>query len=55
MVREFTCLDCGCLVASIGERAANDQDICMECQWLRDIEDPIEREQLRAWLKRRDQ
>jgi hypothetical protein len=51
MPREFTCIDCGCLVTHYGETAANDDDLCVECSWLRDIADPVEREKLRAWLK----
>ena len=48
--REFVCIDCGSEVASFGEPAANDQPLCAQCLWLRDIEDPEERERLRAWL-----
>lgn len=50
MPREFVCTDCGTPVFSFGESAANDQDICAECQWLRSIADPIERERLRQFL-----
>jgi hypothetical protein len=51
MTREFDCADCGTHVYSYGEAAANDQDICATCQWLRDVEDPEDREMLRAFLK----
>jgi hypothetical protein len=50
--RQFTCRDCGtrvyCYVA-----AANDDDLCIECTWLRDIDDPAERDKLRRWLQER--
>ena len=55
MPREFTCVDCGAHVAVFGELIANDQDLCMECMWLRSIEDPVDREKLREFLKRRDE
>lgn len=51
--RSFTCQDCGTLVFSFGEPHANDQDVCAECTWLRNIEDPVEREKLRKWLEER--
>lgn len=51
--REFTCIDCGGLVLSIGVSHANDQPICAECLWLRAIEDPVEREKLRKFLEGR--
>lgn len=51
--REFTCQDCGTLVFSFGQPHANDVDICAECLWLRDIEDPVEREKLRKFLQER--
>jgi hypothetical protein len=35
-----------------GEPAANEQHLCAQCMWLRDIEDPVEREALRAWLQK---
>jgi hypothetical protein len=47
MPREFTCLDCGIAVTSFVEPAANDQDICFTCQWLRSIKDPVQRELIR--------
>jgi hypothetical protein len=49
----FTCRDCGTRVYRYVAPAANDQNICVECTWLRDIEDPDEREKLRAWLAER--
>jgi hypothetical protein len=66
MTREFICRDCGIAVTSIGDasghlflmgkerEAANEQDLCLECLWLRSIEDPVEREELRQFLARRD-
>jgi hypothetical protein len=54
MTREFTCKDCGTLVFAFGEQHANDQDLCAECIWLRAVEDPVDREKLREFLKRRD-
>ncbi len=47
---EFTCRDCGTRVATFGAAHANEQDICARCLWLRDIEDPEEREKLRRLL-----
>jgi len=53
MIREFTCRDCGTEVTSFGDpHAANEQDLCTECQWLREIEDPVEREKLRKFLEK---
>jgi hypothetical protein len=58
MTREFICRDCGAHVDAFGEpdafKPANDQDLCAECLWLRSIEDPVEREKLREFLRRRD-
>ena len=51
--RIFTCSDCGIEVYAFAPDHANDQDICVECKWLRDIEDPVEREKLRLFLNRR--
>ena len=52
---EFICRDCGIHVVMFSEHmAANDQDYCAECLWLRSIDDPVEREKLREFLKRRD-
>lgn len=50
---EFDCIDCGTHVLSFGPEHANDENICAECMWLRSIEDPIEREQLRKFLNSR--
>ena len=47
----FECEDCGCEVHRAFTLAANDQHLCLECQWLRGIEDPKEREALRAVLQ----
>lgn len=56
--REFICRDCGTNVTVFGEvdafKPANDQDLCAECIWIRSIENPVEREKLRAFLQRRD-
>ena len=49
--RIFTCADCGVEVVSVGfDTAANDNkpDLCGTCAWLRTIENPAEREQIRA-------
>ena len=46
----FTCLDCGAEVHRFS-LAANDDHVCIECKWLRDIEDPAEREVLRKELR----
>jgi hypothetical protein len=51
MSREFTCRDCGDHVLSYAEPHANDQDICAKCAWLREVEDPKDREMLRAFLR----
>jgi hypothetical protein len=48
--RAFICRDCGWDCVSFGEPHANDQDICQQCQWLREIEDPQERAKLRKWM-----
>jgi hypothetical protein len=52
MPREFQCIDCGDHVVSYTAMADNDQDICAKCLWLRAIEDPEDREMLRALLNR---
>jgi len=51
--RTFICRDCEIEVHAFAPDHANDQDLCVECKWLRAIEDPIEREQLRDFLNRR--
>jgi len=53
MSREFKCIDCGWHVVSFGEPQANDQDLCCQCQWLRDVKDDGVREELRRRLQRR--
>lgn len=50
-VREFDCIDCGVHTISIGFVPANDEPICATCKWLREIEDPVEREKLKTFLK----
>ena len=47
---EFDCLDCGCRVYRFAGLAANDDHLCAECHWLRDVADPKERERLREIL-----
>jgi hypothetical protein len=65
MTREFICRDCGIHVSAFGDagqlilmgkprETANEQDLCVECLLLRSIEDPVEREELRQFLARRD-
>ena len=49
--REFTCTDCGWDVVSWGEQADNEQDICAQCSWLRDIKNEAERDKLRKFLQ----
>ena len=51
--REFDCIDCGIHVLQFVTHYANDENICAECSWLRSIEDPVEREKVRAWLANR--
>lgn len=48
----FVCLDCGADVYRAVSFAANDQDICATCEWIRTIEDPKVREQLRERLRK---
>ena len=48
--REFDCIDCGTHVYSYATHAANDQAICFTCQFLRGVDDPVERDKLRATL-----
>lgn len=50
-IRIFNCADCGTEVHSFGFHAANDQDRCAECAWLRNIKDDKEREGLRKLLQ----
>lgn len=50
MPREFDCRDCGDHVVSFTEPAANEQNICAKCLWLREVEDPEDRAMLRAFL-----
>jgi hypothetical protein len=47
----FVCIDCGYDVYVFGYCPPG-QTRCATCQWLADIEDPIEREKLRAFLDR---
>ena len=51
---EFTCVDCGVDVFHFGPKAANDQHVCATCAWLREIEDPADREKLKEWLEERE-
>jgi hypothetical protein len=48
---EFDCADCGAHVYAVGlvEPPPPGQR-CVPCQWLANIPDPVEREQLRAYL-----
>ena len=50
--QQFTCQDCGISVFRYVP-SANDDNVCIECTWLRDIDDPEEREKLRQWLQER--
>jgi len=49
-VYEFVCIDCEIPVTHFGWRAANDQDLCSTCSWIRSIPDPDDRERLRKFL-----
>lgn len=49
-MKEFDCIDCGEHATLVVERHANDQDICLECLWIRDIKDDAERR--KAWKDR---
>jgi hypothetical protein len=49
--REFICMDCGSTVTVFMPLAANEQDICIECTFIRSIEDPMERQKIRDFLK----
>jgi hypothetical protein len=51
--RTFKCEDCGILVI-VYQTHANDQNLCAECTWLRDIEDVDDRKALREFLRRND-
>ncbi len=48
--REFICRDCGVPTVVVIPHHANDQDVCATCQWIRSIEDPVERAELRRFL-----
>jgi hypothetical protein len=50
--REFTCVDCGIRVVQLIQSHANDQDLCAVCTFLRTIEDPKERADVRKFLDR---
>jgi hypothetical protein len=55
MPREFTCIDCGGRVVSyINPWHDNDNDVCMQCEFLRTTMMPSDREALRALLNRPD-
>jgi hypothetical protein len=47
----FKCIDCGIEVHRFVELAANDQHLCLECLWLREIEDPEQRKVLRELFR----
>lgn len=51
-VREFDCRDCGVRVVRVVQTHANDDDICGECAFLRTIEDPDDRANLTAFLRK---
>ena len=50
--REFDCVDCGVHVVFFTPIYANDQDLCVECSFLRSVRDPEEREKIREILKK---
>jgi hypothetical protein len=47
---EFTCIDCGAHVYRAVQMAANDDHVCVECAWIRDIEDPEARERCKEYF-----
>lgn len=51
---EFDCIDCGVRVFSAVKLAANDSAVCAVCSFIREIEDPVEREALRKRLLREE-
>lgn len=50
--REFVCEDCGAEIFSISPIANDDSPVCCVCEWLRAVEDPVERQKLREFLAR---
>lgn len=48
----FECIDCGIEVWRPIKTAANDEHLCLECSWLRGIEDPVAREEMRVLLNK---
>jgi hypothetical protein len=48
---EFDCVDCHIHVYAFGCFKWEHNRRCATCQWLYEIEDPIERERLRLFLK----
>lgn len=51
--RTFTCLECGGLVCSfMPETDFYESDLCLTCTFLLSIEDPDERELVRAQLRK---
>ena len=51
---EFDCIDCSIHVYGFGSLTWEKARRCASCQWLSEVEDPEEREQLRSWLKEND-
>jgi hypothetical protein len=44
----FVCIDCK---AKVYDALDQVRERCLTCQWLADIEDPVERETLRRWYR----
>ena len=49
--REFVCRDCGIPTVVIIPTYDNDQELCATCTWIRTIDDPQQRAELRHFLK----
>lgn len=43
----FTCADCG---VAVYDAMGHVRERCWPCQWVRNIEDPVERAKVRQWL-----
>jgi hypothetical protein len=43
----FICKDCG---VPVFDALGQVRERCMTCQWIANVPDPVEREEIRAWL-----
>jgi hypothetical protein len=50
-LHRFECADCGATVWRAVRPAANDESVCLTCNFLRSIADPVEREAIRRRLQ----